>query len=249
MAVEDIKPIIEALVFVSSEPLSARDLQKALDDYPPEEVEAALESLRQDFESGKRGLVLGQAAGGYQLLTAPEMDPWIRKMLRTKSQERLTLAALETLAIIAYKQPITLPEILVLRRVNSTGVIKTLLDKNLIRIVGRKKVVGNPILYGTSKEFLQRFGLNSLKDLPSLEEFQSLAEQSGIELSEEIGSAPGEEAGVEAAQDVERAPEQLQIDMTTDENERAGATEEPSGKPPTEEAASPEGDPEEIQVG
>ena len=209
MAVEEIKPLIEALIFVSSDPLSLRDLQRILDEYPPEEVEAALRSLNLDFESGTRGLILGQMAGGYQILTIPSADDWIRKMLKSKNQDRLTLAALETLAIIAYKQPITLPEILALRKVNSTGVIKTLLDKNLIRIMGRKKVVGNPILYGTSKEFLHRFGLNSLKDLPSLEEFQSLAEQSGIELLEESAetaaaaaeSQPGEQRELDQSWD------------------------------------------------
>ncbi len=176
MSMSEIKQIIEALIFVSNEPLNAKDIQNALDDFPLEEVQAALDALAADFDAGTRGLVLGQAGGGYQLLTAPMADPWIRKFLRARSQNRLTMAALETLAIIAYKQPITLPEILALRKVNSTGVIKTLLDRNLIRIVGRKKVVGNPILYGTTKDFLLRFGLNSLKELPSLEEFQSLVE-------------------------------------------------------------------------
>lgn len=198
MSMNEIKQIIESLIFVSNEPLNAKDIQNALDDFPPEEVQAALDALAADFDAGTRGLVLGQAGGGYQLLTAPMADPWIRKFLRARSQNRLTMAALETLAIIAYKQPITLPEILALRKVNSTGVIKTLLDRNLIRIVGRKKVVGNPILYGTTKDFLLRFGLNSLKELPSLEEFQSLVEAAeGEILPDAVDEAPQREAAME----------------------------------------------------
>lgn len=198
MSMNEIKQIIESLIFVSNEPLNAKDIQNALDDFPPEEVLAALDALVADFDAGTRGLVLGQAGGGYQLLTAPMADPWIRKFLRARSQNRLTMAALETLAIIAYKQPITLPEILALRKVNSTGVIKTLLDRNLIRIVGRKKVVGNPILYGTTKDFLLRFGLNSLKELPSLEEFQSLVEAAeGEILPDAVDEAAQREAAME----------------------------------------------------
>lgn len=175
MSVVETKPILEALIFVSNDPIGVKDLQHILDEYPPEEVEQALQELVKEFETNGRGLIIAQAGGGYQMLTAPHCDSWIRKLLRIRSQERLTRAAIETLAIIAYKQPITLPEVLALRRVNSTGVIKTLLDKNLIRIVGRKKVVGNPILYGTTRDFLMRFGLNTLKELPSLEEFETLA--------------------------------------------------------------------------
>lgn len=210
MALSEIKQIIEALIFVSNEPIGLSDLQDLLDEFPPKDVQAAIEELSVDFESGQRGLVIGQAGGGYQMLTSPAADPWIRKLLKSRTQSRLTLAALETLAIIAYKQPMTLPEILALRKVNSTGVIKTLLDKNLIRIVGRKKVVGNPILYGTTKEFLLRFGLNSLKDLPSLDEFQSLVEATEGEIlrdDEDSGAAPMLENGDRAAEGAPAAEE------------------------------------------
>ncbi|MEW6367742.1 MAG: SMC-Scp complex subunit ScpB [Acidobacteriota bacterium] len=243
MSTQEIKPLIEALIYVTSEPLSLRDLQKVLDEFPPEEVAAALEELRSEYENGNRGLTVGQVAGGFQLMTAPATDPWIRKMLRSKTQDRLSRAALETLAIIAYKQPVTLPEILDLRRVNSTGVIKTLLDKNLIRIVGRKKVVGNPILYGTTKDFLQRFGLNDLEELPSLEEFQTLLEgveeaQGGPEVfeSEPAGRParpPGD--GTERSETGEEAVES-----------------EPSGRslePPREEIEDPVEADEEVEVG
>jgi len=251
MAIEDIVPLIEALVFVSTDPLSLRDLQEILDEFPPDEVKAAIEALCSEFEQANRGLMVVPAAGGYQLLTKPGADAWVRKLLRARNQDRLTVAALETLAIIAYKQPITLPEILALRRVNSTGVIKTLLDKNLIRILGRKKVVGSPILYGTSKEFLQRFGLNSLKDLPSLDEFRSLVEQSGIELMEDepAGIAgEGTSAGVAgegaAAPEPQAASDEGDSDHDLPPEPQAASDEGDSDHdlPPEPQAASDEGD-------
>lgn len=138
---------------------------------PKEEREAALQELRAEYDRTGRGLQLVEIAGGYQITTRPEYNDWVRELLDPKTPTRLTIQALETLAVIAYKQPVTLPEVIELRGVKSGGVLKTLLEKRLIRIVGRKEVVGRPILYGTTKQFLLHFGLRDLSELPKIEEF------------------------------------------------------------------------------
>src|SRR6266704_2735247 len=166
---DDLKPVIEALIFASPDPLTPKMLFKLLEHEPKEDVEAALEALKQDYER-PGGLQLVEVAGGYQIVTKPELHEWVRRLFHERSTQKLTVQGLETLAVIAYKQPITALEVGEIRGVNTSGVLTTLLERHLIKIVGRKNVVGRPFLYATTKEFLIRFGLNDLDDLPKVED-------------------------------------------------------------------------------
>jgi segregation and condensation protein B len=165
--------IIEALVFVSEEPISAKTLAEVL----REErgwVEVAVEELAKEFNERNAGLMLREVAGGWQFATRAEHHEHVRAFLKSRPSAKLSLAALETLAVIAYKQPITIPEILEIRGVQSSSAIKTLLDKRLIVAKGRKEVVGRPMMYGTSKDFMMQFGLKDLTELPNFEDFEDL---------------------------------------------------------------------------
>jgi segregation and condensation protein B len=166
--------IIEALIFVSEEPLSVKALAEVLKE-DRGWIEVAVEELAQEFNARNGGLHLREVAGGWQFATRPEHHEHVRAYLKSRPSAKLSLAALETLAVIAYKQPITVPEILEIRGVQSSSAIKTLLDKRLIVAKGRKETVGRPMLYGTSKEFLLQFGLKDLSDLPNVEDFEDLA--------------------------------------------------------------------------
>jgi segregation and condensation protein B len=174
MTIDELKPIIESLIFVSEEPISAKQLLALLEGESIDDVQAACEQLVEEFNSRSGGLELRQLAGGYRITTRPEFSEYVRRYLKSQPSARLSIAALETLAVIAYKQPITIPEILEIRGVTSTSAIKTLLDRRLIVAKGHKQVVGRPMLYGTSKEFLIHFGLNDLSELPNLEDFEDL---------------------------------------------------------------------------
>jgi len=173
---EELKPVIEALMFVADEPLPFKQLCKILGDVPDEDVQAALDELVADYEARNSGLDIREIAGGWRISTRPQHHEFIRKYLKSRPSARLSLPALETLAVIAYKQPITIPEILEIRGVSSSSAIKTLLEKRLIVTKGRKDTVGKPMLYGTSKEFLIQFGLKDLNELPSFEDFEDLAQ-------------------------------------------------------------------------
>ena len=165
--------IVEALIFVSEEPLST----KAIADVLKEDkgwIEMAVEELAREFNSRQSGLQLREVAGGWQITTRAEYHEYVRAFLKSRPSAKLSLAALETLAVIAYKQPVTVPEILEIRGVQSSSAIKTLLDKRLIVAKGRKETVGRPMMYGTSKEFLLQFGLKDLTELPSIEDFEDL---------------------------------------------------------------------------
>ena len=175
---DELKPIIEALVFASPDPLTPKTLFRLLDGEPPEDVERALEALRADYEE-RGGLQMVQVAGGYQICTRPELHEWVRRLFHEHSKQRLSVQALETLAVIAYKQPITGPEIAEIRGVNTSAVVGTLLERQLVKVVGRRPVVGRPFLYATTREFLNRFGLSDLGDLPKVEE---MAEALGMEV-------------------------------------------------------------------
>jgi segregation and condensation protein B len=166
--------IIEALIFVSEEPLSAKIIADVLRD-DREVVDAALAELAQEFNGRNGGLQLREVAGGWQFATRPEYHEHVRAYLKSRPSAKLSIASLETLAVIAYKQPVTVPEILEIRGVQSPSSIKTLLDKKLIVAKGRKDTVGRPMMYGTSKDFLMQFGLKDLGELPSMEDFQDLA--------------------------------------------------------------------------
>jgi len=172
-AIGEIISIIEALIFVADEPLTVKTLAEVLDE-DRETVESAIEELKNEYEQRMSGLQIREIAGGLQISTRTEFHEEIRKFLKTRPSAKLSLAALETLAVIAYKQPATIPEILEIRGVQSASAIKTLLDKRLIVAKGRKETVGKPMQYGTSKDFLIQFGLKNLSELPSIEDFEDL---------------------------------------------------------------------------
>ena len=165
----ELKAIVEALIFASPEPLTPRMLFTLLADEPKEDVSATIEALKVDYEN-RPGLQFVEVAGGYQIVTRPELHEWVRRLFHERSTQRLTVQGLETLAVIAYKQPVTALEIGEIRGVNTSGVLSTLLERHLIKIIGRKNVVGRPFLYSTTKEFLIRFGLKYLTDLPRVED-------------------------------------------------------------------------------
>ena len=165
----EVKAVVEALVFASPEPVTPKMLFKLLAEEPREDVLEAIEALKADYEN-RPGLQMVEVAGGYQIVTRPDLHEWVRRLFRERSSAKLTVQGLETLAVIAYKQPITALEITEIRGVNTSGVLSTLLERHLIKIVGRKNVVGRPFLYATTKEFLIRFGLKDLHDLPKIED-------------------------------------------------------------------------------
>ena len=170
----ELKSIAEALIFVADEPLSAKTIADVLK-VDLAAVERAVGELVAECDARNGGLQLREIAGGWQIATRPEHHEQVRAYLKSKPSAKLSLASLETLAVIAYKQPVTVPEILEIRGVQSPSAIKTLLDKRLIVARGRKETVGRPMMYGTSKEFLIQFGLKDLTELPSIEDFQDLA--------------------------------------------------------------------------
>jgi segregation and condensation protein B len=169
----DLKAIIEALIFASPEPVTPKTLARLLDNEPAEDVAQAIEAVKQDYER-PGGLQIVEVAGGLQIVTRPELHEWVRRLFHERTTQKLSVASLETLAVIAYKQPVTAPEIADIRGVNTAGVVSTLMERKLIKIVGRKQVVGRPFLYGTTREFLERFGLNDLTDLPKVEDMSEL---------------------------------------------------------------------------
>jgi segregation and condensation protein B len=177
LAAEQLRAIVEALIFASPEPLTPKMLLRLLSDEPKEDVLAAVEAVQQDYVS-RAGLHVVEVAGGFQITTRPELHEWVRRLFHERSAQKLSVAGLETLSVIAYKQPITQAEIGEIRGVNTSGVLSTLLERHLIKIVGRKNVIGRPFLYGTTKEFLIRFGLKDLGDLPKIED---MAQQLGFE--------------------------------------------------------------------
>ncbi|MFN7981444.1 MAG: SMC-Scp complex subunit ScpB [Vicinamibacterales bacterium] len=185
----EVKAIVEALIFASPDPLTPKSLLKLLDSEPKEDVLAALEELKVDYER-QSGLQLVEVAGGFQIVTRPDLHEWVRRLFHERSTQKLSVQALESLAVIAYRQPITAIEITEIRGVNTSGVLNTLLERHLVKIVGRKQVVGRPFMYATTKEFLIRFGLKDLSDLPKVED---MAESLGIESRLLVEQTPPEE--------------------------------------------------------
>jgi segregation and condensation protein B len=186
---DELKPIIEALIFASPDPLTPKTLFQLMDSEPKEDVEQALAAVMADYEE-RGGLQMVQVAGGYQICTRPDLHEWVRRLFHEQSKQRLSVQALETLAVVAYKQPITGPEIAEIRGVNTSGVVGTLLERQLVKVVGRKQVVGRPFLYATTREFLNRFGLGDLTDLPKVEE---MAEALGMEVPQALAAGPSTE--------------------------------------------------------
>lgn len=177
MEISEMQAVIEAIIYVAEDPVKAEQLRDLFHEEDKDTVKKALIRTVEEFNARPGGMWIREVAGGYRMTTRPEHHEQIRAYLKTRPNAKLSMAALETLAVVAYKQPVTLAEILAIRGKKSSSAIQTLLEKNMVAIVGRKQVVGRPILYGTSKEFLVHFGLNSLKDLPTLEEFAQIAEE------------------------------------------------------------------------
>lgn len=187
--VAELKAIVEALIFASPEPLTPKALLKLLDNEPKEDVLQALEEVKVDYQRVS-GLQLVEVAGGFQIVTRADLHEWVRRLFHERSTQKLSVQALETLAVIAYRQPITALEITEIRGVSASGVLNTLLERHLVKIVGRKQVVGRPFMYATTREFLIRFGLKDIGDLPKVED---MAESLGIESTLLVEQTPPEE--------------------------------------------------------
>lgn len=166
------KSAIEALLFASDRPLTMEQIKRVLDGLDAGVINGLLTELKNEYEQSNRGIRLVEIAGGYQVVTSAGFAPFLKKLFKERSAQSLSKPSLETLAIIAYKQPVTRLEIALLRNVNIDGVMGSLMEKNLIRITGRKKVPGRPYVYGTTRFFLERFGLKSLDELPKIEELK-----------------------------------------------------------------------------
>jgi segregation and condensation protein B len=173
----DLKNLIEALIFVSQEPVTLERLAAVVEGLSEAEIQAAVESLVADYAAEGRGIQIIRTGGGWLFATKPAHDREVRRLLQIERKNRLSSAGLETLAAIAYRQPVTQSEISAIRGVDSTGALKTLLEKKLIKIVGRKKAPGNPLVYRTSEEFLLYLGLDSLDELPSETEIAKILEE------------------------------------------------------------------------
>lgn len=202
---EEIKNIIESLLFVAQEPLSVDRLKKILEHAETREIREALEEISVEFDDRKGGFYLHRVAGGYQLRSRPEYSTWIKRLLQPKPF-RLSKAALETLAIIAYKQPVIRSDVEHIRGVDCGGVLKVLLERGFIRVMGRKEIPGRPLIYGTTRRFLEVFGLETLKDLPTPKEI------------EELGNAPLETANETPAEDLQTSEEPQFSDAETGED-------------------------------
>jgi len=189
-----IKSIIESLLLINERPVEVNELADIFE-IGKKEVEALASGLVEEYKQRQSGICIVKVAGGYQMCSAPDNEPWVKKMYQERTKQKLSSASLETLAIIAYKQPITRIEIEAIRGVNIDGVVKKLTDTALIKIGGRKEVVGRPFLYVTTRKFLEYFGINSLKDLPKLEDFMALANK-GQESVLPQNSEQGKETGI-----------------------------------------------------
>ncbi len=202
-ALEDreLKAILETLLFVSAEPMPIERLMVVLGEVSKHEVKQALQVLREEMDRQGRGVQLVELAGGYQIVTRIEYAPWIKRLAKIKAAPKLSRSGLESLAIIAYKQPIVRSEIEQIRGVEVSTVLRTLLERKLIRMVGRKDVPGRPIMYGTTKLFLQQFGLSDLSQLPPLREFKELGEAEQALLPVEDGLPVGEQDAATGTQD------------------------------------------------
>src|SRR5881398_2591032 len=205
----ELRAALEAILFVSNEPVSLDDLVGAFDNDGREAIVAQLDEIKRLLDANVGGFTLEQTAGGWRLATRPEHDAVLKKYYALKGQNRLSIAALETLAIVAYRQPITAPEVSEIRGVNSNQTIRTLLERRMIRVAGRKNVVGSPFLYRSTREFLVHFGLNDIRDMPSLEEFGDLiGEQINEDLVMAIESTPiaeGVEVPLEQGEQIDDA--------------------------------------------
>ena len=194
-----LKQILEAVLFASDVPIALPVLTQVVGDHSADEVRALLQQMAEAYEREERGVVLSEIAGGFQLLSRKECAPWVEQMLRSRRKIRLSKPALESLAIVAYKQPITKVEIDSIRGVDSAGVLHTLLERNLVTIKGRSKGVGRPLLYATTAEFLGYMGINDVADLPELKEVAPVLEEREQIAEGEATEAAGSEVEVTTA--------------------------------------------------
>jgi segregation and condensation protein B len=234
MTPQELQAALEAIIYAADEPATLEQIANALG-VEKMEARTALDFLVASYQTDERGMEVRKVAGGWKFYTKPQHHEVVRKFIKSLQPPlRLTMPALETLAVIAYKQPVTVPEINEIRGVNVGGVIKTLLEKHLITTAGRKEVIGRPILYRTSKQFLIRFGLSDLEELPSLKEFEQLAQAA---LGSDAGIAPLEPGGEAPA----ASGESTAVTHAADENDLAELAEDLSEQPQAEEPASREG--------
>lgn len=233
----ELKSLLEALLFTSSEPLTLDHFRTILPDATEESLTEALSEMASDYQARDAGMIMREVAGGYQLFSNPRWHPQIQAMFSRPLVIRLSRSSLETLAIISYKQPITLPEISEIRSCNAAGAVKTLLECNFIKVLGRKRVVGRPFLYGTTREFLVHFGLKDLSEMPQLQEFEELI---GEKLSPEVfhSKAPeqGEMEPVEEAAHAAAAAEEAVPQEQEQEEEEAAPPAATNEQQPTDEA-------------
>jgi len=226
MTNEERKAALEAIVYAADEPATIEQLAASLDEEKLV-VQASLDELVASYAAEERGIEVRAVAGGYKMYTKPQHHDVVRRFIKSlRPPLRLTMPALETLAVIAYKQPVTAPEIGEIRSVNTSGVLKTLLDKRLITTAGRKEVIGRPILYKTSKEFLMRFGLSDLEELPSLKEFEALARE-----------ALGSDEGVARSEPSDESVLDARVDAIATNGD---ASEQRIAEPPAEPSSAPE---------
>jgi segregation and condensation protein B len=234
---EDLKNIVESLLFVAEEPLSPERLKKIIEPAEAGAIADAIAALRADYESRQGGFYLAEVAGGYQFRTRPEYTAWIRRLVDPKPV-RLSKAALETLAIIAYKQPIIRSDVEHIRGVDCGGVLRQLLERKLIRVLGRKEIAGRPLIYATTRKFLETFDLKDLKDLPTPKEIEEFG-KAPLEMRGNIAIEPDEEAPAPApgAETPEEPADELEIEANAGEPPAdSGNAIEPPETPATEEA-------------
>lgn len=192
----ELKGAVEAIIFVGEKSISLEEIQSVLEGLDIPTIQAIVKAIQDDYEQRNSGIKLVEIAGGYQFVTSPNFASFVKKFYKIKHAEKLSMPSLETLSIVAYKQPVTKIEIEAIRGVNIDGVVKNLLEKGLIRIVGRKEVVGRPFVYGTTRSFLEYFGLNSLKELPDIEDFVETIKAKEAEQEAAITPLEEEELGV-----------------------------------------------------
>ncbi len=188
------RALVEALVFAAAEPVSAKQIARTVEEIDRAEATGLLSALAESCRAEDRGIYIREVAGGYQMISKPDFAHWIRELNQDRKAARLSRAALEVLAIVAYRQPVTQPEIADVRGIKSDAPLKTLLGRKLLRIQGRKNVVGRPILYGTTRDFLLQFGLRDIKDLPDMEEFEQFIASEEAAVDPDDGEQPQLEA-------------------------------------------------------
>lgn len=232
------KLVVEALIFASSKPLTPAEIRKVTKVLTVAQIEKIVAELREDYQKAGRCFELLEIAGGYELSTKREFAPWILKIELQRKARQATQSALETLAILAYKQPLTRAEIEALRGVDTSGVLNTLMEKNFIKIVGKKEVPGRPFMYGTTEKFLEHFGLKELRDLPSIDEIRQMVDSS-VKKEELIGTKKIVDVPQQDGASQESASQSGASQDVAQQEEIAPASETPADAPQVPEEATP----------